>query len=154
MVEYCRFRKTSLIKADIVICDHALGEIDTIGLQFIIRQSKEMLKLGKLKLFLFSSPGKQHINTMDDIINKFKEANYFHIYNREFHAFFSGSLEKAGEIHKRLVELFRQGLTPVQTKTNENIIPADLIVETKKDEAPLDYEFLAHCGFKVPHAFE
>jgi hypothetical protein len=86
--EYCRFHETEHpIAADIVVCDHALGELSRNALKYILRTSQKMLSRSTLGLFLFQSPGKTHISSMEAILNEFRAAGFVPVMSKRLWGF-------------------------------------------------------------------
>ena len=63
-------------RADIVICDAAMGEMDPFAANYVIRLAREMLKNSPIGAFIFQNIGEQRINSMDYIEQKFSSAGF------------------------------------------------------------------------------
>jgi len=61
---------------DIVICDAAMGEMDTFAANYIIRLAAVMLKDSRVGVFLFRHIGEQRINSMAYIDSRFLAAGF------------------------------------------------------------------------------
>ena len=74
--EFVAEESNTSIEADLIICDHALGEIHPLGLDFILRKCLTLMNSSREKLFLFTSPGGTDFNSVDEIHNAFLDAGY------------------------------------------------------------------------------
>lgn len=59
-------------KADIIVCDAAMGEMDTFAANYVVRIAAEMLRSSRIGAFVFRQIGEQRINSMDYIDQRFK----------------------------------------------------------------------------------
>jgi hypothetical protein len=63
-------------KLDVVICDAAMGEMDTFAANYVIRLAAQMLSESDVGAFLFRHIGEQRINSMPYIEDRFAAAGF------------------------------------------------------------------------------
>jgi hypothetical protein len=80
--EYCRFHERNPIEADIVVCDHALGELHPYALKYILRISHQMLDGPGMKIFLFTHPGLLR-TPFPKLIREFRDAGFLQLMSGE-----------------------------------------------------------------------
>ncbi len=78
--------------ADLIICNHALGELTKECLLYIIKISAKLLsnndKKNRNSFFLSLSPGQQHFSDYFEILEKFEKNGFSYIQFNEFILFF------------------------------------------------------------------
>jgi hypothetical protein len=59
---FATFHESGPPKADIVVCDAAMGEMDTFALYYLLRISREILKGSDCGAFIFQNLGEERVN--------------------------------------------------------------------------------------------
>jgi hypothetical protein len=65
--QYARYHEALPITADVVICDAALGEMETLGMFYNVLIARAMIDASDCAAFMFQHPGEERINTMPTI---------------------------------------------------------------------------------------
>ena len=167
---FVKFGADLPIHADFVVCDHALGEMSKVALRFVLRESRRILSGPGPKLFLFTSPGANFVQNLDQIFAEFAQSGYCVLATRSYAAFapigselspYALRLERGlmGKIRRRLGNN-RQKPLPHDLAALENGVPAvgggkpgipgREFIPLRADEAPLDYDFLARAEIGAP----
>jgi hypothetical protein len=69
------FRSTP-IKADVVVCDAAMGEMDPFAARYLIHLAKLVLEDSDVGLFLYQNLGEERLNSRDWIRHRFQAHGY------------------------------------------------------------------------------
>ena len=173
---YNTFHKECLFDVDIVVCDHALGEVSENALKYIVRVSSQMLSNSRLPLFIFASTGAQAMNKRAKIFSELKEAGLVPIFGRDFFGLvLAGSelgsfalsydeifgielwrrakrkLQKQKSPNNDFIQRFGEGIPFYNPSKNEKKLAASDFLPVSLGEAPVDYELLSFIGVKTPH---
>lgn len=167
-------------KADIVVCDHALGEFHPIALRHTVRVVRQILSgENGPKLFLFTSPGREHYSDINAIGRACQQAGMELLFFDGFFGFtvpesscskWSIKLDHAFKTHlryqwKKITQPVRSnlgnsalavlhgGAGPVGHKEGEKMLSGADIIKPVGDEQPFDYNFLKVAGYKTPLDF-
>src|SRR5262249_24947949 len=63
-------------KADVVVCDAAMGEMEAFAANYIIRLAGEMLKESSIGVFIFRHIGEQRVNSIAYVESRFAAAGF------------------------------------------------------------------------------
>lgn len=87
-------------KVDLIICDHALGEVKKECLKYIIKLSKNLLEeKNEASYFLFRAPGQAVFSNYWEILKVFNENDFVNIQFSTFIIFFSKNSKLAKELN-------------------------------------------------------
>lgn len=176
--KYCNLYKNNELRADVIICDHALCEIEKIGLKYILETSKKMLSDSEVQMFIYSSPGKRHISSVNELHNAFLSAGFVLI---NLHKGFIAYTPKNSELsryeikvktltNRSLFEKICYKINKIKNDIKGNVfyknIEDDIIFYNPSksperyiaydfmrlcwDESPYDYSFLSYLGYDIP----
>lgn len=73
---FAEMYRGSGVKADIVVCDAAMGEMDPFASRYIIRLAKEMLEESDVGLFVYQNLGEQRQSDLATIRQRFQVRGY------------------------------------------------------------------------------
>lgn len=76
---FAEMYRSNGLKADIVVCDAAMGEMDPFASRYIIRLSKEMLEQSDVGLFVYQNLGEQRQSDLAAIRQRFQARGYTEI---------------------------------------------------------------------------
>jgi hypothetical protein len=65
--QFAHYHEALPIKADVVICDAALGEMETLGLFYNLLIARAMIDASDCAAFMFQHPGEQRVNDLATI---------------------------------------------------------------------------------------
>ncbi|MFC1593807.1 hypothetical protein ACFL38_00595 [Candidatus Omnitrophota bacterium] len=177
--KYCTLYENNTVTADIVCCDHVLGEVGKRALKYIVRASKQMLSSSKVPLFIFGSPGKLQISNLDDIHAAFLEAGFVLVnYYKGFFAYTPkgsalamyevGSKTLPHTLFQRVVKKLREKIKHeyllyksiekeielYNPSNSSNRYSAQEFMDFSLETSPYDYKFLSFLGQGIPQRRE
>ncbi len=164
------------LEADIVVCDHALGEMHPMALRHVLRSIRRILAGGGPRMFFFTAPGKEHYSDLNTIGRACIQSGLQLLTFGKFMAFTTpeSSLSKysipaENAFKTRFKYRLRRMLSPIKSQLGltplaefeeripvwglspgESLEGAAEIVPVRGDEQPLDYSFLEAAGFRTP----
>ena len=139
---YSEFYKELPITTDIVVCDHALGEMSKHALKYVLEISKSMLNKSPIGLFLFTGVGAQTISTHKELMIEFKKAGYVKINMPGVSAFTVNKGEYMGQIEYLLkthiyTSVIKQMLPSVVKRSLRVILEKYIYRQQGADNKPL-----------------
>jgi hypothetical protein len=161
-------------RADVVVSDHALGEMSRLALRYLLRTAHDMLAGDGPKLFFFTSPGASFVSDLAALLAEFERAQFGLVFWRDFFALaprgtalFKYALPRefildrglAAKVRRRLGSGRKTELPPALAALERSVpavggeapvLPANAFIPLDADEAALDYPFLARAGIEVP----
>lgn len=174
--QFAQMGATPPINADIVVCDHALGELHPFGLKFVLWTIRRLLRGEGPKLFFFTSPGKEHNTDINGIGRMAQAAGLKLLLVGPFIGFtvpessiadWGVDADHAFKTHLRY--RFKKILKPVRFRLkgtpladmrssipmfrdheDEPYVTGPEIIPLHPEEEALDYEFLRLMGFRTP----
>lgn len=174
--QWAGLNETTALRSDVVVCDHALGELHPIALRHALRLIRIILQGDGPKLFFFTSPGREHYSDLNAIgrtclqaglkLLFFKnfigftvpESNLSQYAVRSEHVFKTRLKYKLQNIlsplrsglHNHPLSVLEQAIPMVDHEPNAATLNGCDIIVPSKDEEPMDYQFLRMAGFKSP----
>lgn len=130
---------------DIVICDHALGEMNPYALRYIAQLSKNMLSDSPLGLVMFCSIGEPRFNSEEAVRLNFVRVGMNRIIEKNVSVFAMADREFDGDFLT-----LAEGI-PVYDPSGSSVrLKGRDFVPIHRDEAPASYEFYEFLGYDVP----
>jgi hypothetical protein len=84
-----KLSKNEQDKVDLIVCDHALGEVSVECLKYIAKLSQNILEKKQSSFFLFRAPGKAVFSDYWEILRVFREYGFVNIQFNNFIVFIS-----------------------------------------------------------------
>ena len=164
---FVKLRENTDVRVDIIVCDHALGEMTPTALHFVLKVSLWLLRGAGPKFFVYRSPGAHHGSIPEAVRQAFFDVGYRLCQGRDFYAFvppgsdlFSGAMTRQMASGSGLVARVRRRLfhrsnsvisvPMVNHRLGMKTLVAGEILQIVENEAPWDYDFLRVVGQKTP----
>lgn len=75
---YARLYQTPNLRTDIVVCNRAIGEMETNSFTYILRVSEKMLSQSSIGAFIFNHVGANTYGTVDSVVDLFRSNGFAH----------------------------------------------------------------------------
>ena len=154
---------------DIVMCDHTLGEMSSMGLRYTVRASYDMLQKSRFPLFLTTHIGLPNVNKIDGIISTFYSGKFLPIVVNGPLAFtpalsdlgmvgiaerdLQAEIREFGSRRRFDHPILRIGARDPKhymPSGNSDLVSAKSAFPIDWDKAPVDYPFIRYIGDAVP----
>ena len=147
--QYATLYRDAPPSVDIVICDHALGEMNPYALRYVAQMSKNMLSESPLGLVMFTSIGEPRFNSEEAVRLNFNRVGLDCVVNRNV-----AVLAMTGRpLHRGIAALADSIPRYNPSGTPERLRGRDF-VPINRDEAPVSFEFYGFLGYDVPESAE
>jgi len=164
------------IDADVVVCDHALGEMHPLALRYVLRTVRRILAGDGPRMFFFTSPGKEHCSDLNAIGRACLQSGLELLTFGNFLGFTTPesslspwSIPAEHAFKTRWKYRLRRLVSPVKSRLagtplaefeariplygqvpGETLLGGAEILPVRAEEQPLDYPFLTAAGFRTP----
>lgn len=84
--DYLKLFKSCPFKADVIISNANLAEMNLICLRYVLRLSRQMLADSPIGLFIFSNFGSPHMSSAETVEHEFRQAGYRQVLDANVYA--------------------------------------------------------------------
>ena len=132
--------RNNTVKADVIICDHAVGELHRFALTYVLRLAKDMMADSPVGLFLYDGHGEPHVNSPDDVRLVAESLGMHRVSEKQFTAY-----GLAGKDMTTFQSLDSE--VPIYRPSGRSETMAGVeFLRLAAEEAPRSYEFFDYLG--------
>jgi hypothetical protein len=132
---------------DLVVCDHALGEMNPYALRFVAQMSKDMLASSPLGLLMYTSIGEPRFNSEEAVRLNLARVGLDRMVNKNVSVY----AQSGRRPDPRLLTL-ADGIPLHNPSGSMTRLKGRDFVPIRASEAPPSYEFYQFLGYDVPAA--
>lgn len=140
------YRASAIPRADVVISDHALGEMHPYAMRYTSQLIQMILKASPIGLLMFESIGEPRFHSEDAVRSHFARVG--------MDQYLSGGPTKAIGVSSKATRQFEKMFKEQPPTYNPSGSPKRLlgrdIVQILEEEAPLSYELYRFMGYDTP----
>jgi hypothetical protein len=142
---FVTFHRSQPPVADIVVCDHALGEMHPYALRYFAQIAQMMVAKSDVGLVAYASVGEPRFNSEEAVRLNFERVGFIRTINAKITLFSSSDQKVAKELQALGEEI--PAFSPTGTKPR---LKGQDFIPIRPEEAPPSYEFYRFLGYSVP----
>lgn len=143
--DFARIYRGEPPQFDIIVCDHALGEMHVYALRYVPQLARLMLEHASSGLFMYTSIGAPHVSSEEVVRQNFERVQLDRVINGEI-SFFVVRGRPFPEKLKRLAD----EVPFYDPKRERTRLRGRDFMPIKRNEAPVSYELYEFMGYDVP----
>jgi hypothetical protein len=143
--DFARLHRSQPPQFDIIVCDHALGEMHVYALRYVPQLARLMLEQAAPGLFMYTSIGAPNVSSEEAVRLNFERVQLDRVISGEISAFAVRGRPLPNGLDQLAVEV------PLYDPKRERVrLYGRDFMPIRRDEAPLSYEFYEFIGFDMP----
>ena len=140
------YRESAIPQADIVVSDHALGEMHAYAMRYSSQLIKMMLASSSVGLVVFESIGEPRFHSQDAVWSHFARVGL----DRPLPDGPIKAIGKTARMSKQVMEIFASQPPPYNPSGSSKRLLGRDIIPIREEEAPLSYELYRFMGYDTP----
>lgn len=137
---------------DIIVCDHALGEMNPYALRYVTQICRDMLDKSPLGFVIFESIGEPRFSNEETVRLNFARVGLNLLANKGMFIFGLADRDPSAEPSLETLASLSKQIPLFETTANEPRLKGRDIVPIHQHEAPPSYEFYAYLGYATPES--